>query len=90
LCRYEHLCPPDLGTMGQGHGLNGLYRCYLHARDAVLLVLHQERGPLMALGVELGPPGVQVASVEPIQPVALAHGAQVWRAQVFVAARREL
>ncbi|RTI08564.1 hypothetical protein CSW30_06865, partial [Thermus scotoductus] len=66
------------------------YRQLVDARDAVLLVLHQERGPLMALGVELGPPGVQVASVEPIQPVALAHGAQVWRAQVFVAARREL
>lgn len=66
------------------------YRQLVDARDAVLGVLHQERGYLMAMGVELGPPGVQVATLEPIQPVALAQGVQVWRAQVFVAARRQL
>lgn len=66
------------------------YRALLDARDAVVRVLHAERGYLLDQKVELGPPGTGMGTLEAPQPVSYADSSQGWRVMVAVQLRRSV
>lgn len=66
------------------------YYALLDAVDAVVRVLHEERGTLLAQGVELGPPVTGMGPVEAPQPVAWADSSSAWRMEVQVQLRRSI
>jgi len=66
------------------------YRELVDARDAVVLALHEARGPLLAQGVELGPPAVLPATMEAPGPSSGSDSRVFWRLVLSVSVSRRL